>query len=102
MREAKKKESELGSRVQGMPENSLRFLTHRRSCWQAGPLPQPEAHVMPPSLRFGIVLESGPVVQDPAIVNEEHVPRLEAKLHAQRLITQDRVEDIERAALGGG
>ena len=51
---------------------------------------------MPATLRFGMILEGRAVVQNPPIIYEVHIARLQRELHAQSGIIQHLIEHIER------
>src|SRR5438105_11774493 len=63
---------------------------------------QPEPDQMPPLLQFRMIDEGGAVVQNPAVVDEVHLPRLERKLDAEVGPLEHVVEHVERSPLGGG
>ena len=42
---------------------------------------QPQSYVVPSSIRFRMILECRPIMQNPMIVREHHLTRLERKLH---------------------
>src|SRR5262249_3542365 len=47
---------------------------------------------MPPAVNLRGVIERGPVVQDPAVVDEVHVPRLQVELRPQVRPVEELVE----------
>ena len=57
---------------------------------------------MAAALGLGVVFERGPVVEDPAVIDEVHLAGLEGELGPQRGAVQHLVEPVERLALGGG
>src|SRR5437588_12522983 len=57
---------------------------------------------MPASLWLEVVDERRPVVQQPAIVDEEHLPRLESEFRAQLRPAGHCIECIERGTLRFG
>ena len=68
----------------------------------AGPLrsaPQPQPHQVPALFQFGMVDERGPVVQNPAIVDEVHLTRQEGEFHAQLGPFEHVIEHVQRAPL---
>src|SRR5438094_429893 len=83
----------LLTRANAMPCDrfSDSFLAFRRL--------QPQPDEVPPALRLGVVLEGGAVVQDPAVVNEDHVPRLQRELDPQVGPVQHLVQNVQRSAL---
>src|SRR5262249_50264805 len=70
-----------------------------RSATTIGMEPQP--HQMPLPLGFRVILECRAVVQDPAVVDEIHVTRLEGELGAYLGRRGDLVECVERPDLLG-
>src|SRR5262249_15896456 len=58
---------------------------------------EPEAHVVSTPFRLGVVLECRSVVQNPAVVDEQHLARLQRELHAQAPVARPGVEGIEGA-----
>src|SRR5262249_9459498 len=54
---------------------------------------------MPASFRLGVILERRAVVEDPAVVDEEHVAGFEAELDVQSRLVQDSVQRVERPLL---
>src|SRR5262249_30416678 len=55
---------------------------------------------MPWRLGWQWILESRAVVQDPTVINEEHVSRLHRELHTQVWLAQHPVQGVPGAPLG--
>src|SRR6516162_255424 len=62
---------------------------------------QPQPDVMPAALRLRVILERGTAVEEPPVVDEEHIARLQVKLNAQLRHAQHRVERVKRSSLLG-
>src|SRR5262249_39638979 len=66
------------------------------------PGPQPESHVMTPFLRLRMIFESRAVVQNPAVIDKEHLPALQVKFRPEFAPTQQTIEYVQRLDLGRG
>src|SRR5713101_4521988 len=57
--------------------------------------PEPESHIVPPAPGFRVVLESRAVVQDPAIVDKQHLAGLKHELGGQIALAEHAIENIQ-------
>jgi hypothetical protein len=60
---------------------------------------EPQADVVTPLLWLGVVLEGGAVVEDPAVVRDQHLPSLKLKLDAKLGLSHQRLDQVQRFAL---
>jgi len=62
---------------------------------------QPESHQMAPLLGLGMILEGCSVMKNPAIIDQEDLPRSQAKLNLQVAMAQRAIEHVESMNLLG-
>jgi hypothetical protein len=56
---------------------------------------------MTPPIGLGMIVECGPVVQKPTIVDKEHVARPQTEFHLNLRVANDTVQDVQRVLLSG-